>query len=68
MKKNKTLLILVLFFVVSIKGMAQFVTPPPPQPPPPPGLPVDNGVVVLLVLGVIYGVYKLIYSKKALKA
>lgn len=30
--------------------------PPPTPPPPPPGLPIDKGVVALLVIGVIYGI------------
>ena len=34
-------------------------TPPPPSPPPPPGLPVDGGIVLLLFMSVIYGLYKL---------
>ena len=32
--------------------------PPPPTPPPPPGLPVDSGVMVLFVVSLIYGLYK----------
>jgi hypothetical protein len=32
------------------------LVPPPMPPPPPPGLPIDKGVVALLVIGVIYGV------------
>ena len=32
--------------------------PPPPTPPPPPGLPVDSGIVALLIVSVIYGLYK----------
>jgi len=68
MKTNKTLLIVFLFLAISTKGMSQMVTPPPPQPPPPVGLPIDNGVVIMLVLGVVYGIYKLILSKRKLNA
>jgi hypothetical protein len=32
--------------------------PPPPTPPPPPGLPLDNGIVVLLCVAIMYGLYK----------
>jgi hypothetical protein len=32
--------------------------PPPPTPPPPPGLPIDNGILVLLIVSVLYGLYK----------
>ena len=33
--------------------------PPPPTPPPPPGLPlpIDSDITVLLVLGVVLGIY-----------
>jgi hypothetical protein len=31
--------------------------PPPPTPPPPPELPIDNGLTLLLIAGLIYGVY-----------
>ncbi|MFY0631872.1 MAG: hypothetical protein JXR05_16030 [Flavobacteriaceae bacterium] len=29
--------------------------PPPVPPPPPPGLPIDNGVIALFIVAVIYG-------------
>lgn len=64
MKKNKKIITLVLSLLISIVGVAQIVTPPPPQQPPPVGLPIDNGVVLLVVLGVIYGAYKIISSRK----
>ncbi|WGD35857.1 hypothetical protein [Olleya sp. YS] len=64
MKKNKTLIALVLFLLISIVGVSQIVTPPPPQQPPPVGLPIDNGIVLLVVLGLIYGVYKVMSSRK----
>lgn len=38
--------------------MAQGGAPPPPMPPPPPGLPIDNGIILLFVVGLVYGVYK----------
>ncbi|MDC0006515.1 hypothetical protein OAE03_00750 [Winogradskyella sp.] len=37
--------------------MAQ-APPPPPPPPPPPGLPIDNGILILALVGLIYGMYK----------
>ena len=37
--------------------MAQGSTPPPPRPPPPPGLPIDSGIIVLFVVGLVYGIY-----------
>jgi len=36
-----------------------------PPPPPPPGLPIDGGLLILLVVGFVYGIYKTIrFSKK----
>lgn len=73
MKKNITSTALVLFLLISVYGTAQSmmpaasggVPPPPPPPVPPPGLPIDNGIIVLIVLGLIYGVYKLVSKGKA---
>ena len=33
--------------------------PPPPTPPPPPGLPVDSGIIFLLAISLVYGLYKI---------
>lgn len=41
---------------------------PPPPPTPPPGLPIDNGIVFLIVAALIYGVYKVIKHKQSLSA
>ncbi|AUC86003.1 hypothetical protein CW731_12255 [Polaribacter sp. ALD11] len=58
MKKIKlTVLIIVLLTTQLVCG--QIVPPPSPGPPPPPGLPVDGGLVFLLISGLIYGVKKL---------
>lgn len=46
--------------VFPFTGFTQ-VVPPPAPPPPPPGLPIDGFVVLLLVIGMLYG------SKKILK-
>lgn len=32
--------------------------PPPIPPPPPPGLPIDGGILFLLIAGIFYGVKK----------
>ncbi|HPW97264.1 MAG TPA: hypothetical protein PK218_01740 [Flavobacterium sp.] len=32
--------------------------PPPSTPPPPPGLPIDGSLYVLLVISVVFGIYK----------
>ena len=34
-------------------------TPPPPGPPTGPALPIDDGIIVLLIVAIIYGVYKI---------
>jgi hypothetical protein len=40
--------------------------PPPPIPPPPPGLPIDGGIFVLLVVALLFGLYKIqSYKKRA---
>ncbi|MEM5540919.1 MULTISPECIES: hypothetical protein [unclassified Olleya] len=66
MKKNKTLIATVLFLIISIVGVAQIVTPPPPaQQVPPVGLPIDGNIIVLVVIGLLYGVYKLISKRKS---
>lgn len=38
--------------------------PPPPAPPPPPGLPIDGAVIFVLILGLLYGIYKKINQLK----
>lgn len=49
--------------------LAQVQTPPPPPPGPVPvGLPIDNGLMILFVAALIYGVYKVIKHKKGLSA
>ena len=52
-KQILTLCILALTFSVSSQ-----VAPPPIPPPPPPGLPIDGGILFLLVSGIIYGIKK----------
>ncbi|MDB4251728.1 hypothetical protein N9839_00145 [Flavobacteriaceae bacterium] len=49
MKKLASLLLLLLFPLIMI---AQ-------GPPPPPGLPIDGGLLFLLIAGIVYGVKKL---------
>ncbi len=57
--RNKKMLAPILFFLIGFTSVAQGNgTPPPPRPPPPPGLPIDSGIIVLFVVGLIYGIYK----------
>lgn len=37
--------------------------PPPAPPPPPPGLPIEDGIIALMTVGVLYGVILLMKSK-----
>ena len=56
MKEKKFIaffVMLILSFVVSGQ-----IVPPPAPPPPPPGLPLDGGILFLVISGVIYGVKK----------
>ena len=53
MKKLASLLLLLLFPLIMIAHG------PPPPPPPPPGLPIDGGLLFLLIAGIVYGVKKL---------
>jgi hypothetical protein len=34
--------------------------PPTPPPPPPPGLPIDAGVMILMIIGMFYGLLQLL--------
>ena len=52
MRKIVALVLLLLFPLIT---MAQG---PPAPPPPPPGLPIDSGIVYLLLLGVAFGIRK----------
>ncbi len=57
MKKLSSLLLLLLFPLTMIsQGPPQ---PPPPPPGLPPGLPIDGGLLFLLIAGMAYGVKKL---------
>jgi len=61
----KNNLILLIHLLVYGLAIAQKKPLPPPQPentPPPPGLPIDNGIAILLILGIVLGLY-LIFSK-----
>lgn len=60
MKKRHVLTIfLVVAFTLVAEGQ---VVPPPIPPPPPPGLPIDGGVIFLLLSGMFYGIIRV--SKK----
>jgi hypothetical protein len=52
-----------LFFLGSIVLFAG-PTPPPPnfkRPPPPPGLPIDDSILILVAIAILFGIY-IIYN------
>jgi hypothetical protein len=57
LRKNKKYITLVLL-LLSIQLYSQAV-PPPIPPPPPPGLPIDSGVMYLLLGGLLFGIKKI---------
>ncbi|SFN47865.1 hypothetical protein SAMN04487989_101713 [Bizionia echini] len=60
--QNTKIVASILFLLISFACFSQTV-PPPPQPPVPPGLPIDGGIIMGLISGIVYGVYRLIKSK-----
>ncbi|RYY32652.1 MAG: hypothetical protein EOP46_18460 [Sphingobacteriaceae bacterium] len=55
------LITLLAFIILPLAVTAAPGSPPPPTPPPPPppGLPVDGGIVALLIVSLCYGLYKI---------
>ena len=63
MIQSKKTIASILFVLISFVCSAQ--TPPPPQPPPGPvGVPIDSSIIVLLIIGLLYGVYKMYLLRK----
>ncbi len=62
----KTILISSIFMLFSIVSYAQdnIDPPPPPAPPLSPGLPIDQNILWLLIVGLIYGAYSICFSSK----
>ncbi|NRD18667.1 hypothetical protein HNV08_01300 [Winogradskyella eckloniae] len=54
----------VLVFFLGFASIAQGTAPPPPIPPPPPGLPIDGGILVLFIVALVYGTYKMVIASK----
>ncbi len=54
------LLVSILFSFIGFISVAQTDRPPTPgRGPTPPGLPIDNGIIVLFLLALVYGIYKM---------
>ncbi|WP_370637847.1 PID-CTERM protein-sorting domain-containing protein [Flavobacterium wongokense] len=62
---NRIIIILAVFFLSVTNVFADPGPPPPSTPPPPPGLPLDGGILLLVILSISYGLYKLNKIKKA---
>jgi hypothetical protein len=62
----KTILISSIFMLFSIVSYAQdnIDPPPPPAPPGPPGFPIDQNILWLLIVGLIFGAYSICFSSK----
>ena len=62
----KTILISSIFMLFSIVSYAQdnIDPPPPPAPPNPPGFPIDQNILWLLIVGLIFGAYSICFSTK----
>ena len=62
----KTILISSVFILFSIVSYAQdnIDPPPPPGPPGPPGIPIDQNILLLLIVGLIFGAYSICFSSK----
>jgi hypothetical protein len=59
MKKHKTLTLFTALLFSAI-AFGQMIPPGPSvPPPPPPGLPIDGGLIFLIISGAAYGVAKL---------
>lgn len=54
----KNIVLLTAHFFVYGVAIAQQKAPPPPQrTPPPPGLPIDEGLFLVIIIGIVLGVY-----------
>lgn len=54
----KSIVLFTVHFFVYGVAIAQQKAPPPPQrTPPPPGLPIDEGLFLVLFIGIVLGVY-----------
>ena len=66
---NRLLTIISALILPSFIGFSAVVPPPPPQGAPPgPGFPIDSGVMVLLIISIIFGLYKVYKFNQIKKA
>lgn len=61
--RTKMTLTSTVLLLVGFMSFAQD-TPPPPMPPPPPGLPIDEPVIILVVVAICYGIFSALKLSK----
>lgn len=57
-------LFIVVIYLLGVSNAFAAPHPPPPtgkKPPPPPGLPIDENILILLIIAVLFGIY-IIYN------
>ncbi len=70
----KTIANNIFFVIIYLSGITiAFAIPNPPmpgakKPPPPPGLPIDDAVSILLIIGMLLGIYIVYRSQLKTKA
>lgn len=60
----RTKKITLLYIVFIIGGYQTILAQGPPPPPPPPGLPIDNGLILLIIGAMILGILNIIGGQK----
>lgn len=65
--KNINLLLMTALCLLITNAMFSANTPPPPPTPDPPGLPINQNLIILLLVAVVYGYFTLAkkYKKQA---
>ena len=58
MKKQALISIIIVLIVICPQLLSGQIMPPPIPPPPPPGLPIDEGIIVLIMGAIIFGIQK----------
>ena len=65
---NRITIILGVYLLQATAVFAETGPPPPSSPPPPPGLPLDGGIVILGILSMCYGIYRIYKIRNIKKA
>ncbi|MBP9794234.1 MAG: hypothetical protein KBC56_09575 [Flavobacterium sp.] len=62
--KNISLLLMTVVCLLFTTVMFSANTPPPPPTPDPPGLPIDQNILILILVAVVFGCYSLVKNPK----